>query len=124
MQARQEREGLRAESKCERQSNVAACPSQPLHEPFTRPRSWPIEVEKRSIRIPNVLGQEREPCPSKNSLKVGTSIVDVVTTHKNPVHVGVIGGSGLYNLGNLTLVSVFYTVRTDLTPQLRLQEEG
>jgi purine nucleoside phosphorylase len=27
-----------------------------------------------------------------------------------PVHVGVIGGSGLYNLGNLTFVSVFFTL--------------
>jgi len=26
-----------------------------------------------------------------------------------PVHVGIIGGSGLYNLDNLTVVSVFFT---------------
>ena len=32
-----------------------------------------------------------------------------------PVHVGVIGGSGLYNLGNLTVVSVCF-LRSSNTP--------
>ena len=93
--------------------------------PCTRSRSCPIQVGKRSIRTPNILGQERKPCPSKNSRKVGTSIVDLITTHKSSVHVGVIGGSGLYNLGNLTFVSVFfYILHIHLIPQVQSQKGG
>ena len=47
-------------------------------------------------------------CPSKNSLKVGVPILCLGHHSHVPVHVGIIGGSGLYKLSNLTVVSVFF----------------